>query len=139
MMRAVLVGAIVMLTTATAVADDRYYYWPYAPAIPPYYPPMGYGPGNHYPYPFQHWYPGHPYAHLYYPYLYLPYSAYYTYPTFEVYGKSYNPFAPPVPFRVPTAIRPEGAEGLPTAPQPMPVQPNGQKQPEAEKKPDNGK
>lgn len=139
MLRVMLAGAIVLSSTVVTAADERYFYWPNAPARLPYYPPLKYGPGNHFPYPFQEWYPGHPYAHLYYPYLYTPYSAYYAYPTFDVYGKSYNPFAPPVPFRVPTLIQPHGAEALPVAPQPLPAEGQGQKQPEAEKKPDNGK
>lgn|GEM_PF-3922204 len=127
---AVFVTFGLLLAVASAMANEPYYYWPAAPVYPPYVPPMNYGPGNHYPHPFQRWYPEHPYAHLYYPYTYLPYSAYYSYPTINVYGKSYNPYAPPVPLRFPGMAPPlmgeviqPGVEQLPNPPRPAVVEP----------------
>lgn len=121
-MRSLAVSGLVALVLGVgvgSVAAQPYYYWPAAPAYPPYYPPLNYGPGNHYPHPFQRWYPEHPYAHLYYPYTYLPYSAYYAYPTLNVYGHSYNPYAPPPGLRVPTFY--PGLHGpMPVAPEQLP-------------------
>jgi hypothetical protein len=121
MLRRFLVSMTVVLgSVGVAGGNDRYYYWPAAPVLLPYVPPMSYGPGNHYPFPFQQWYPEHPYAHLYYPYLYHPYSAYYSYPTLDVYGQSYNPFVPPPALRLPVPVHPRPQwEQLPTAPRPQ--------------------
>lgn len=96
-MRALRWSALLSLLSVVlpATASAQWYYWyPTAPAVPPYHPPVNYGPGNHHPYPFQQYYPNHPYAPYYWPYTYLPYSGYYSYPTPNVYGDSWNPYYP---------------------------------------------
>src|SRR5262245_23252834 len=80
----------VLLFPGVASAQLHLYY-PSAPVQIPYYPPLNYGPGNHYPVPFEG-YPGHPVSHFYYPYTYAPYSFYYKYPTYSTYQNSYNPY-----------------------------------------------
>lgn len=76
---------------SVAAAQQYYHYYPSSPVQLPYYPPVSYGPGNHFPQPFVG-YPGHPTSQLYYPYTYAPYSFYYSYPTIDTYRDAYNPY-----------------------------------------------
>lgn len=82
---------VLLAMPSLASAQQYYHYYPSSPVQFPYEPPINYGPGNHFPHPFEG-YPGHPVSHLYYPYTYAPYSFYYSYPTFTTYKDSYNPY-----------------------------------------------